>query len=215
MTNFLTIDSDGHVQEPGEELARFLPAELRCYAPRHYQDEAGRYRQLIGGRPLAYVPAPESGWDIPDGGHDPKQRLADMDQQGIERSVLFPTFGLAFAGLPDTELQIALCRAYNDWLAEFCSIDRQRLVGVALVPQADLAACMTEARRAVEAYGYRGVMLRPNPVGGRGLDHPSWEPFWSLLEELDVPLAVHEGTTGDLPQSGKDRFDNYGNADHP
>jgi predicted TIM-barrel fold metal-dependent hydrolase len=52
-------------------------------------------------------------------------------------------------------------------------------------------------------------MLRPNPILGRGLHHPYWEPLWDLLEELDVTLAIHEGTTSDVPQSGLDRFDNF------
>ena len=56
--------------------------------------------------------------------------------------------------------------------------------------------------------GFRGVMMRPNPVLGRSLGDPYWEPLLALLEEEGVPLAVHEGTTQDLPQSGRDRFDN-------
>jgi predicted TIM-barrel fold metal-dependent hydrolase len=209
MTKIQPIDADGHVQEQAEALARFLPAELRCFAPRYFVDEAGRHRQAVGGQSLPYIPAPEGGWDIPDGGHDPKRRLVDMDAQGVAQSVLFPTLGLAFAGLPDTAVQIALCHAYNDWLAEFCSTDPARLLGVAVVPQRDLPACLTETRRAIRELGFRAVMLRPNPVLGRGLDHAYWEPLWQLLEELDVPLAVHEGTTGDLPQSGRDRFENF------
>lgn len=209
MPEIRTIDADGHVQEQPEALARFLPPEYQCYAPRYYQDEQGHYRQAVGGQSLPYIPAPEGGWDIPDGGHDPKLRLADMDMQGVAQSVLFPTLGLTFAGLDDAAVQIVLCRAYNDWLAEFCSADAARLIGVAVVPQSDLAACMTETRRAVRDLGFRAVMLRPNPVRGRGLDHASWDPLWELLQELDVPLAVHEGTTGDLPQSGRDRFDNF------
>ena len=57
--------------------------------------------------------------------------------------------------------------------------------------------------------GFRGVMMRPNPVRGRTLGDRYWDPLWSLLEEEGVPLAVHEGTTQDLPQSGRDRFDNF------
>jgi predicted TIM-barrel fold metal-dependent hydrolase len=210
MASLRAIDADGHVQEPAEAWERHLPAKYRELAPRQLLDESGRIRQLVGGELAPYIPVPSAGgWSIPAGGHDPKQRLADMDRQGVEASLLFPTFGLMFAGLARTDVQVALCRAYNDWLASFCEADPRRLVGVALLPQHDLAESLAETSRAVCELGFRGVMLRPNPVRGRSLHHPYWEPLYRRLEELDVPLAVHEGTTQDLPQSGRDRFDNF------
>jgi predicted TIM-barrel fold metal-dependent hydrolase len=174
------------------------------------RDDQGRVRQVVGGELKPGIPSPGGGdWDVPAGGHDPAQRLADMDRQGVERALLFPTFGLFFAGLERSDVQVALCRAYNDWLHEFCAADRRRLIGVALVPQHDVGEALAEARRCVGELGFRGVMMRPNPVRGRTLGDPHWEPLWALLEEQGVPLAVHEGTTQDLPQSGRDRFDNY------
>jgi predicted TIM-barrel fold metal-dependent hydrolase len=79
----------------------------------------------------------------------------------------------------------------------------------ALVPQLDVTAAMEEARFGVEQLGMRGVFLRPNPIGGRTLDNPVFEPLWSLIEDLDVPLVLHEGTTQNLPQVGLDRYDNF------
>jgi predicted TIM-barrel fold metal-dependent hydrolase len=209
MSEYHTIDADGHVQEPADELAEFLPSEMKAFAPQYLIDDQGRHRQSIGGEVMSYIPAPEGGWDIPEGGSNPKQRLLDMDRQGVVQSVLFPTMGLALAGLANTEVQVALCRAYNDWLAEFCCAEPKRLIGVSLVPQNDLESCLAEVRRTVGSYGFRAVMMRPNPIKGRGLDDPYWEPLYRLLEELDVPLAIHEGTTGNVPQSGRDRFDNF------
>jgi predicted TIM-barrel fold metal-dependent hydrolase len=210
MSKLGAIDADGHVQEPPSAWERHLAPRFRPFAPRVLRDDQGRVRQMIGGELKPYIPVPASGdWEIPAGGHDPKRRLADMDGQGVEASVLFPTFGLMFAGLERSDVQTALCRAYNDWLHEFCGADPKRLLGVAVVPQHDLLEALAEARRGVDELGFRGVMMRPNPVRGRTLDDPCWDPLWSLLEERGVPLAVHEGTTQDLPQSGRDRFDNF------
>jgi predicted TIM-barrel fold metal-dependent hydrolase len=204
------IDADGHVQEPTEAIARLLPAHLRDCAPRSAVDAQGRIRQIVGGEWMPYIPVPESGkWEIPAGGHDPKQRLADMDRQGVERSVLFPTFGLAFAGLPRADVQAALCRAYDDWLAEFCAADPHRLLGIAVPPQSDPRAAVAEAKRCIRELGFRGVMLRPNPIAGRTLQHADWAPLWELLEAEGVPLCVHEGTTQEVPQSGRDRFEDF------
>lgn len=207
---FQTIDADGHVQEPTEAIAERLPAALRDAAPRSLRDASGRIRQQVGGELMPYIPVPESGtWDIPAGGHDPKQRLADMDRQRIGRSVLFPTFGLTFAGLARLDVQLALCRAYNDWLAEFCSADPKRLIGVSVPAQADPRAALDEVRRTVREYGYRGVMLRPNPINGRTLIHRDWTPLWEFLESEGIALCVHEGTTQHVPQSGNDRFEDF------
>jgi uncharacterized protein len=210
MARIAAIDADGHVQEPADAWERHLAPQWRAYAPRAIRDDQGRVRQVVGGQLEPCIPAPGNrDWEIPAGGYDAKQRLADMDRQGVERSILFPTYGLFFAGVERADVQGALCRAYNDWLHEFCSADRRRLVGIALLPQSDLAESLREARRCARELGFRGAMMRPNPVCGRTLGDPYWDPLWSLLEELDVPLAVHEGTTQDLPQSGRDRFENY------
>ena len=209
MADFRAIDADGHVMEPFDIWPQYLPERYHALAPRWVRDSQGRSRQVIAGVLQGFIPQGE-GWERrrTAGGHDPKARLQDMDSEGIACSVLFPTTGLYFAGVEDLEAQAALCRAYNDWMRDFCAEDPNRLIGVAVVPQADITACMAEAERAVEA-GFRGVMLRPNPIGGRNLDDPFYEPLWSQLEELDVAVAVHEGTTQDVVQVGKDRFDNF------
>jgi uncharacterized protein len=102
-----------------------------------------------------------------------------------------------------------LSRAYNEWIRDFCATDRHRLRAAAVVPQLDVAAAMREAEHAVGELGLSAVMLRPNPIGGRTLDDPTFDPLWSLIEELDVPVVLHEGTTMNVPQAGLDRYDNY------
>jgi predicted TIM-barrel fold metal-dependent hydrolase len=103
----------------------------------------------------------------PAGGHDPKQRLADMDRQGVERSLLFPTFGLFFAGSSAATCRCAMPRLQR-LAARVLLADAQRLLGVAVVPQRDLGEAIAEARRCVRELGFRGVMMRPNP-GARAL----------------------------------------------
>jgi predicted TIM-barrel fold metal-dependent hydrolase len=132
-----------------------------------------------------------------------------MDQHGIEVSVIYPSAALHFASIPERDVVIALTRAYNDWLADFCGTDPDRLIGIAALPQCDIPASMAEARRAVVGLGFRGVFLRPNPIAGRTLDNPAFDPLWSTLEDLDVPLGIHEATTMNVPEAGTDRYDNY------
>jgi predicted TIM-barrel fold metal-dependent hydrolase len=108
-----------------------------------------------------------------------------MDAEGIAEAVLFPTTGLFFAGIGDAELETALCRAYNDWLFDYAAADRNRLIGIATIPQHDVDAACTEARRAVTDLGARGTMVRPNPIAGRPLHDPIYDrcgrrpPSWT------------------------------------
>jgi uncharacterized protein len=204
------IDADGHVSEPAEMWEQYLPSGYEIYSPRRVRDQAGNPRNEVAGHLLPHIPqAPE--WlapGRPTGGFDPKARLADMDAEGIERSILFPTTGLFFAGVEDPEIEAVLCRAYNDWLADYRATDPARLVGVAMVSQGDIDAAVAEVRRAATELGFVGVMVRPNVLHGRNLDHPDYEPLWAAVDELGITLSVHEGTTLNVAQSG-DRFDTF------
>jgi predicted TIM-barrel fold metal-dependent hydrolase len=145
---------------------------------------------------------------MPTGGFDPDQRLRDMDSEGIDVGVLYPTLGLFFPEILDRDLHAALCRAYNDWLADFCRTDPRRLVGVALLPLDDVEASIAELERATAQLGFRGALFRPNPYAGRPIQHPCYEPFWQCVESLGVPVAVHEGVSDSIPTLGRDRTGN-------
>src|SRR5207237_5629939 len=94
-----------------------------------------------------------------DGGHDAKARLADMDADGIDVSVLYPSQAMFFGpcdpipALHDVEFVVACQRAYNEWLAEFCSAAPSRLFGVAAVPLQDPRLAAPGLRRPVGELG--------------------------------------------------------------
>ena len=53
-------------------------------------------------------------------------------------------------GVTEREPALALCRALNDWLAEYCAHDPSRLIGVATLPMTNADDALAEARRCVE-----------------------------------------------------------------
>jgi predicted TIM-barrel fold metal-dependent hydrolase len=73
----------------------------------------------------------------------------------------------------------------------------------------DPAVAVRECERAMKNHAMKGALLRPNPIGGRTLHHPSWDPLYAFMSEASIPLVLHEGTTQDVPQVGLDRFDNF------
>ena len=210
------VDADGHVVEPEAAWAG-LPDHQRP----HIHADANGYEHVVVGSteilavPLGSLARPGSTFDDPSafrplaeahpGGSDPTARLADMDCEGIDQAVLFPTIGLYFSLVPEPAGAVALARAYNDWLAAYCAADPRRLFGAALLPLQDPEAAAGELRRAVTELGFVAGFVRPNPCAGRSLPDGAYEPLWRAAEELDVPIGVHEGSSVTVPTLGSDR----------
>ena len=124
------VDADGHVVEP-EGAWTGLPDHQR---PQIHADGNGYEHVVVGGTEILAVPLgtlarPGSTFDDPatfrplaeaqPGGSDPMARLADMDREGIDQAVLYPTIGLYFSLVEEPAGAVALARAYNDWLATY------------------------------------------------------------------------------------------------
>ena len=127
-----------------------------------------------------------------EGGVDPKARLVDMDTEGIDTAVLYGTFGLALWLAEEPAFCAALCRAYNDWLADYCATDPPRLKGAVSLPLRSIPECLVEARRAVTELGFVALILPVN-ILGKNPDDPALFPLYELACELDVPVTFHAG----------------------
>jgi predicted TIM-barrel fold metal-dependent hydrolase len=95
----------------------------------------------------------------------------------------------------DPELRAAIYRAYNDWLIDFCSYDRQRLHGIAALPAEDIPASIEEMRRLAETGRVKQVnfLIRSaNPP----IYADAWEPFWAAAEETGMIVSFHVGGGG-------------------
>ncbi len=211
------VDADGHLIEPDQMWIDYLE-EPRYHelAPRYTMDKRGRRRWLMEGQlqpaqeeatSPEYI-APSAGGSRR-GGFEPEDRLKDQDDEEIDIAVLFPTIGMRLAGLKDPGLITALCKAYNNWCADFCKTHPDRFAGVAVVALQDVQGAIAETRRAVEKLGHKAIMVRPNPIYSRTLDHPAYDHLWETVQDLGIPLCVHEGTHLVLPTSGADRFDAF------
>jgi predicted TIM-barrel fold metal-dependent hydrolase len=210
------VDADGHVVEPMGAWEG-LPEDIR---PRISTDRSGYEHVVVGDTEILAVPLgnlarPGSTFDDPTsfrplaealpGGWDPVARLRDMDAEGIDQAVLYPTIGLYFSVVDDPAAATALAAAYNDWLAAYCATDPRRLFGAAMLPLQDPAAAARELRRAVSRLGFVAGFVRPNPCRGRSLSDRAYDAVWGAAEELDVPIGIHEGSSVIVPTLGSDR----------
>jgi predicted TIM-barrel fold metal-dependent hydrolase len=195
------IDVDGHVFEPDELWERHLDRRFHDRRPRLVRDERGTTRYLIEGRMTppgtgrgAWVPEGMREASVHrEGAVDPRLRLEDMDTDGIDVAVLYGAISLSFAtNVAERELAVACCRAYNDWLAEYCQADPARLKGVPALPLTWMADALAEAERAVRELGFVSLTT-PCAVGDRNADHSDNDDLYDLAVDLGVPIGFHAG----------------------
>ena len=205
----LILSSDSHVFEPPDLWQTRIDASFRDRAPRIQRiDDADQIvveaDQILSGIGLisnagARFEAPETisadgrFEDVLRGGYDPRQHLQDMVLDGVAGEVLYPSQGLFYFRLADSQLMSAIFRAYNDWLAEFCTTDPARLKGIAMINLDDVQDAVGELERAARL-GLAGAMITEYPFEHRRYDQPEYEPFWAAAAALGQPISLHTAT---------------------
>jgi predicted TIM-barrel fold metal-dependent hydrolase len=122
---------------------------------------------------------------------DVDARLREMDADGIDEQVIYPTLFLAYPLTEDHAYANALCRSYNRWIKAVCDRRPERMMWVCVVNLGDVAGAVAELQRA-RADGAVGCMIL-GTVGDQTLDDPALDPFYAALCDLDMGLAVHVG----------------------
>ncbi|HWH80582.1 MAG TPA: amidohydrolase family protein [Candidatus Binatus sp.] len=199
------VSADDHIDLrwlPKDLWTARLPASLRERGPRVVENDDGAFWSWEGKTfsPHGYYTAAQGSgamWAIERGGvMQPGElrpttvalRLADMDRDGAEASVMYgPTDPMA---IDDSQLRRVCYEAYNDWLGEFCAAQPQRLIGVPQLCLDDPPAARDELKRLAERGGLRHVNIlaaRARPA----IYDKAWEPFWSLAEEVNIPIGFH------------------------
>lgn len=150
----------------------------------------------------------EAGWE-PTHPSDPKLRLRDLDIDGISREVIY---GIRFVedSIKDPAVVTATYRAYNDFIAEFCESNPERLIGIADIPAHSPESAVSEIRRVGRnGLGLKGALFDffncPQPIW-----HEMWEALWAAAEEEEVALSFHigagHGTTTVGPQTAREKL---------
>ena len=211
------LDSDMHIFEPPDLWERYIDPAFRDRAPKGWPGLDNPSVLVVEGKLLPRYARPGLHYQTKyarlmedqyrasaERSFDPESQLLAMDTEGIDVSVLFPTRGLYALAMNDLEPRFAaaIARAYNDWLAEFCSAAPERMYGAAMVPAHHVPSAVEETRRMVRDHGFKGVFLRPNPVHGRSWHDTYYDPLWAECQDLGVPVCFHEGGSVFLPQLG-------------
>ncbi|MGK7901940.1 MAG: amidohydrolase family protein, partial [Hormoscilla sp.] len=134
-------------------------------------------------------------------------RVEQMDKEGIDVQVIYGTFNLMFSSILDKDLALALCRAYNNYIADDCRPYGDRLKPIGVIPLQDVDFAVSEMRRCVEELGMISVAVAPNmPIPHpkapdafpeirtcKSISHPDFRPILQAAVDLDIGLGIHGG----------------------
>jgi predicted TIM-barrel fold metal-dependent hydrolase len=220
----ILFDADNHYYEPPDCFTRYMPTEQMDEAVR-VVGEGDDARVVVGDRPFTFLAEPFSGTHVKPGalremlrnlkaGLDPDDnpavepvapayvshdaRLATMDDQGLDATVLFPTLAVCVEHFmkDDPERTYLNVHAFNRWLDDEWGFGRDgRIHAVPLMSLLDLDAAVLELED-VMARGARFIHLRPGPQGGRNPADPAFDPFWSRVDEAGLTVAFHISESG-------------------
>ncbi len=215
------FDCDTHCYEPRDAFTRYLPEKYRDRAVTPVRNASGLEVILAGSRIATFNSEQGLGFDLayrpgtlaemlrqmasgnPDETYQPEPirpeylerepRLALLDDQGIERCVLFPA-GMALAAehyVTDTDALYVNLRSFNQWYDETWGFDRDgRIFATAILSLRDLDRAV-ELTEYILDRGARVVLIPTGPANGRSPGDPYFDPVWSRLNETGVTLAFH------------------------
>ena len=162
------VSVDDHLVEHPRVWQDRLPAAMREAGPRivemdgmHIWNYDGDMFPTIGLNAVAGKPPEEWGMDpvryedmIP-GCYDPTARVADMDLDGVQAALCFPSFpgfaGGTFHRAKDKDLALLCVKAWNDfYIDEWCATAPDRYIPLAILPTWDIDAAVEEAKRVAD-----------------------------------------------------------------
>ena len=217
MSEYRIISSDNHVYEPVDLWTSRADSKYKDRMPHLERLENGDWWYCDGRRITGTQGATQTGLRFEDqslmnqarpleearlGGWIPEEHVKDMDEDGVDASIIFPTVGLnLYENIPDSDLMTEICRIYNDWLAEFCNTIPERLKGVAMLNIDEVKPGVEELERCAKM-GLVGAMITVYPLPGRQYDLPEYDLLWAAAQDLQMPLALHFTTA--RPQPGQE-----------
>ena len=196
----IAIDADGHVHEANEMFTEYLAPAFRDRTRGWALNEDGNRRFFVDGAEHPPFP-PEISVRKP---MSAENRLRVLDKERIGAAVLFPSATLVSSYL-EPGFAAAMTIAHNNWIFDYVRPHAARLHFAAPIALYDVEQAEAEARRAVGELGAVAVTIRPNPTLGRTLDDPSYDSFYAAVQELGVPLCIHE-STGCQETAAGDRY---------
>jgi predicted TIM-barrel fold metal-dependent hydrolase len=210
MGQFGVISADSHVAEPVDLWTKYIDPKYGERAPRVVKQDGVDAFVVEGVDLLPIAPSMGAGKgldqlekhgsfdeNVRPGGYRPKERLADMETDGVDAEVLYPTFALRMYRIPDLALRHESLIAYNRWLADFCK-DTNRLAGRTALKGIGMTALDNETVEEavgdldrIRELGLDGAMIAIAPADTSNYGDKRFDPFWAKAQDLDMAISLH------------------------
>ena len=192
------FSADSHVMEPRTLFLDGLPASLKSHAMHAKKVDdciiTGTDHKVIYKLRVGYNDEKKLGDNERLGIRDLGGRMIDMEKDGIDAEICFPSLGLWLYCLDDPEAEAASCRLYNDWLGEFLGANLNRFVRCGMLPVQDFSNTREELKH-LASKGVKAAMIPAvTPKTIPKYNDPSWDEVFALAGELGIIFVLHTGT---------------------
>jgi predicted TIM-barrel fold metal-dependent hydrolase len=223
------FDADNHLYETEEALTKHLPDRYKRAI--EYVEIRGRKKIVVRGQISDYIPNPtfevvarpgaqedyfrkgnpegknrreifgEPMRSIP-AFRNPVDRIALMDEQGLDRTLMFPTLASLVEERmrDDPAMMHAVIHALNEWLHETWGFDHDGRIFTTPIITLPIVDRAIEELEWVLERGAKAILIRPAPVPGyqgpRSFGLPEFDPFWAKVVEHDVLVTMHSSDSG-------------------
>ena len=192
------FSADSHILEPGDLFSHGLPASLKRHAIMVRKEDGylvtGTEDKVIYKLRLGPHREHPMGDVERQGLHDLAGRLVDMELEGIDAEVCFPTLGLWLYCLDSPEAEAASARLYNDWNDQFLAPHPDRFVRCGMLPVLDFSSTLAEIDY-LAAKGYCAAMLPAvTPPRLPKYNDERWDPVFARGAKKGMVFVMHTGT---------------------
>ena len=195
------FDADNHMYETEEALTKFLPDRYKGAVD--YIEVRGRKKIVVRGQISNYIPNPTFDVVARPGAQEdyfrkgnpegksrreifgepmraipafrePAPRIELMDEQGIDRALMFPTLASLVEERmrDDPELMHATVHALNQWMYETWQFDYEGRIFATPVITLPIVEKAIEELEWVHERGAKVVLIRPAPTSSSGCTRP-------------------------------------------
>lgn len=226
---YSVFDADNHLYETKDALLRHLPE--RYSKAVQYVEVNGRTKIVIQGTISDFIPNPTFDVVAAPGAQEeyfrtgnpegksfreifgdpisclpgfraPGPRLELLDEQGVDRTLMFPTLASLVEERMknDPELTHAVIHSLNQWMHEEWTFNYEdRIFATPIITLPIVEQAIEELEWCLER-GAKTVLIRPAPVpgykGSRSFAMEEFDPFWERVVDAGIMVSMHASDSG-------------------